>query len=55
MYVFKFILGSIFWSLLCLTSVVYASSAALPPQKPALILLKEYHSDLEVKGWLLSE
>ena len=26
-----------------------------PPQKPSLILLKEYRSDLDVTGWLLSE
>ncbi len=54
----------IFWLfLLCFWSVFsYANKEKVSevepltsPQKPSLILLKTYHSDLAVEGWLMSE
>ncbi len=50
-----------YWLLLLVllwgSGLSYASSIekSHSSQKPSLILLKEYHSDLDVTGWLLSE
>jgi len=54
--VFKIVLTLTLWSLAFFSYAVYADSMALTePKKPTLVLLKEYHPDLEVTGWLLSE
>lgn len=44
-------------ALLFFSAVSYANEVAhsKDPQKPSLILLKEYQSNLAVKGWLMSE
>ena len=52
MVTFKCLLGFMFCFLTGFSAVVYASLVA---PKPALILLTEYRSDHDVKGWLLSE
>ncbi len=47
----------LFSILLWVSGLSYASAIekSQPPQKPSLILLKEYRGDLDVTGWLLSE
>ena len=52
MVTFKCLLGFMFCFLTSFSAVIYASLVA---QKPALILLTEYRSDIDVKEWLLSE